>query len=504
MSRAFWQACIALVGFSAMASAQALPAQSRGQWVEQQVDTWYDMARRMAPGRWGVAVADQSGNLLWSLNADSTFVPASTVKLLTTGFARSVVGSEAVLNTRVRGAGSVDATGAWIGHWALELNGDVTLERMPGTGPQLSELAQQLRARGITTLRGPLTLVSESGPPVATWPSAWSTRHRGRSFAPLVGPLMFHENLVVVGVTPSSKLGGKAVITSVAPRGLEALVSVRATTGKGRRSRLALTPRADGGWVVSGSIGSRVRGRTLVATMTRPEKVLEVVWARALADAGITWDRTAAAQPTSQPPAVLATVHSPIFDSVASEVNRRSLNSGAELLLLWAGGETGPARLTAHVASITGMPEAVALVDGSGLSYHNRATPRLFTTYLARFPHTPAGRGFTQLLPANGSGTLYKLASGLPAAGVVRAKTGTLADVSNVVGYLGRPNGVLLVSVFYEGRRASSARQAQWRLFRMLGADGVSVPADTFADGDAALGSGDAHSTPEPGTAPVQ
>jgi D-alanyl-D-alanine carboxypeptidase/D-alanyl-D-alanine-endopeptidase (penicillin-binding protein 4) len=224
--------------------------------------------------------------------------------------------------------------------------------------------------------------------------------------------------------------------------------------------------------------------------MTQPEKVLEAVWARALADAGIRWDRTAKPQPSTQPPSVLATVQSPIFDSVASEVNRRSLNSGAELLLLWAAGSDGPARLTSHVASITGMPEAVHLADGSGLSYDNRATPRLFTSYLARFPLTPAGRGFTQLLPANGSGTLYKLASGLPASGVVRAKTGTLADVSNVVGYLGRPNGVLLVAVFYEGRRSSSARQAQWRLFRMLGADGVSVPADTFATEEAALGSG--------------
>ena len=124
------------------------------------------------------------------------------------------------------------------------------------------------------------------------------------------------------------------------------------------------------------------------------------------------------------------------------------------------------------------MPDAVELVDGSGLSYKNRATPRLFTTYLSKFPTTPAGRGFPQLLPANGSGTLHQLASGLPASGVVRAKTGTLQDVSNVVGYLGRPNGVLLVALFYEGPRASRARQAQWRLFRVLGADGVMLPAD--------------------------
>jgi hypothetical protein len=62
---------------------------------------------------------------------------------------------------------------------------------------------------------------------------------------------------------------------------------------------------------------------------------------------------------------------------------------------------------------------------------------------------------------------------------VVRAKTGTLAQASNVVGYLGRPGGVLLVALLYNGPRPWAARQAEWRLFRLLGADGIVVPADT-------------------------
>lgn len=479
-----------LLAVLAIAGARPVAAQS-DPWVEQQVSSWFTMASRMAKGHWGVAVADQSGNILWSHHADSMFTPASTVKLFTTGFARSVLGPSAVVHTRVRGTGSVDASGTWVGTWALELNGDVTLERMPGTGPHLADLALQLRARGITRLQGPLVLVSESGPAVATWPDAWSSRHKGRRFAPLVGPLMLHENVVVVGVAPSRKAGGKVLVTSVAPRGIESLITVKATTRSGRRSRLSLRPRADGGWILSGTLGKRSRGRTLIATMSRPEKVLEVTWARALADAGITWDRSAKPRAGDEAPAILASVQSPVFDSVASEVNRRSLNPGAELMLRWAAPANGPARLTAHVASVTGMPDAVSLADGSGLSNQNRATPRLFTTYLAQFPLTPAGRGFTQLLPPNGSGTLYKLASGLPSTGVVRAKTGTLAEVSNVVGYLGRPSGVLLIALFYEGHRTSSARQAQWRLFRMLGADGVSVPADTFSTDDGAFGSDD-------------
>jgi D-alanyl-D-alanine carboxypeptidase/D-alanyl-D-alanine-endopeptidase (penicillin-binding protein 4) len=449
------------------------------------------MAHKLARGRWGVAVADQQGKILWSVNLDVPFVPASTVKLLTTGFARAMVGGDARRDTRVIGVGQLSDAGEWKGVWWLELNGDVTLERLPGTGPMFRDLAVQLRLMGIRQLRGPLELASQAGAADATYPAVWSPKHRGRSFAPLVGPLMFHENIVLVGVSPGSKAGSRAVLVSASPRGLASMVTVRAMTRSGRRTRLSLRQGSDGRLVVNGTIGTRSRYRTLLATMVNPKQVLEAVWAQALKDEGIEWDRTGTNRAmTSDASRVLAEVQSAVFDSVASEVNRRSLNPGAELLLQWAAGrgDSASARLTAHVGSITGMPEAVHLVDGSGLSYENRVTPHAFINYLARYPLTPSGRALPMLLPANGSGTLHKLSSGLPGAGVVRAKTGTLAQVTNVVGYLGRPNGVLLIALMYEGPRPLAARQAEWRLFRILGADGVLIPSDSFILDDVQLG----------------
>jgi D-alanyl-D-alanine carboxypeptidase/D-alanyl-D-alanine-endopeptidase (penicillin-binding protein 4) len=188
-------------------------------------------------------------------------------------------------------------------------------------------------------------------------------------------------------------------------------------------------------------------------------------------------------------PQVLAEVSSPPLDSLASEINRRSLNLGAELLLQWAGGrEQGPTLLTDHVRQVIGGTDGVYLVDGSGLSYQDRVTPRAFVTYLAKFPDTPAGHNFPQLLPANGTGTLYRLGAGFPGEGVVRAKTGTLGTVSTVVGYLGRPEGTLLVALMYNGSRPWAARQAQWRLFRELGANGVVIPADSIPETPVQLG----------------
>jgi hypothetical protein len=78
----------------------------------------------------------------------------------------------------------------------------------------------------------------------------------------------------------------------------------------------------------------------------------------------------------------------------------------------------------------------------------------------------------------------------------VRAKTGTLGRVSTVVGYLGRPEGTLLVSLMYNGSRPGAARRAQWNLFRLLGANGVVIPADTSSAEPPQLG-GEQTATPE-------
>ena len=461
-------------------------AQATGQdWLDQKMGTWYRSASRAAPGHWGIAVADQDGRVLWSINPDDPLIPASTVKVFTTGFARSVLGSSARRPTRVVGSGIVDpATGEWIGSWGLELNGDPSFERGPGAGPTLYDLALQLATAGVRKLVGPLNVQTTDGAADAVYPSAWSRHHFGRLFAPLIGPITINENLVWVVVQPGSRPGARPRMVAESPDGIGSMVSISATTRSGRRSRLALRGRADGGWVVTGTIGVRAKPRRLAAVAPDPKVVLRAAWNRALQRAGITWNPSSfVGAPPTAAPRVLAEVSSPPLDSLASEINRRSLNYGAELLLQWAGGRETPAsRLMQHVEQVTGAGAGLQLVDGSGLSYEDRVTARTFISYLAKFPATPEGRNFPQLLPANGTGTLYRLASGLPSEGVVRAKTGTLAQVANVVGYLGRDDGVLLVALLYNGSRPWAARKVEWKLFRELGAHGVVIPSDTLPE----------------------
>ena len=477
---------IALLGWSllpVMGRAQTLPDQ-----LQARLKTWYRSASRTAPGKWGIAIADQEGEMLWSVKPDQELIPASTVKLLTTGFARTVLGSDARRSTRVVGSGRLEeGTGEWIGRWALELNGDPSLENPSGEGPRLDDLARQLAIVGVRRLTGPLEVISADGPADARYPLVWSRANWGSIYAPLIGPVTLHENMVWLTVRPGPKIGARAVLDETSPAGLTALVDVHATTAGGWGSRLRLKRMADGGWLITGRIGIRASARRLVSVASDPKAVLAAAWAQALEQAGIEWSRTPPKITTEDDPTqVLAEVTSAPLDSLASEINRRSLNIGAELLLQWAGGrDRGPELLTQHVERVAGVSGGVHLVDGSGLSHQDRMTPATFISYLARFPNTPAGRNFPLLLPANGEGTLRRLGSGLPTEGVVHAKTGSLSGVSTVVGYLGRRDGVLLVSLMYNGGRPKTARRAQWSLFRLLGADGATIPTDsTMEDSD--------------------
>jgi D-alanyl-D-alanine carboxypeptidase/D-alanyl-D-alanine-endopeptidase (penicillin-binding protein 4) len=232
---------------------------------------------------------------------------------------------------------------------------------------------------------------------------------------------------------------------------------------------------------VGGTIGVSAGPRAFTTVASDPKEVLARAWATALADVGIAWSENERGDSRLPGPiaTVLAEVTSPVFDSLASDVNRRSHNLGAELLLQWAGGSDAAHRLTAHVREVAGPAPGLRLVDGSGLSYDDRASPLTFVHYLARLPTLPGGRNFPLLLPANGVGTLRRLRAGLDE-GVVRAKTGTLSQVSTVSGYLGRPDGTMIVSVMYNGSRPTTARSLQWKLFELLGADGSAIPSDAL------------------------
>ncbi len=299
----------------------------------------------------------------------------------------------------------------------------------------------------------------------------------GQLYAPPVGPVTLHENTISLTFRPGQDVGSPPTLVSAYPAGVERLVRMSATTVGGSRRRLVLTADPDGGWTLGGTIGIESRAAGISAVAHEPVSVLGYAWAAALDRAGIQWVNRSS-PPTVGPgvPGVLAKVESAPFDSVAIEINRRSLNIGAELVLQWAAASqtSGPSLLNQHVRDVVGPQAQIRLVDGSGLSELDRVSPMTQMLYLARYPQLRGAERYPLLLPANGIGTLRGLRYGM-GKGVVHAKTGTLDRVATLAGYLGRPDGVLVISLMYNGRRTHAARAAEWELFRLLGAEGVNL-----------------------------
>jgi D-alanyl-D-alanine carboxypeptidase/D-alanyl-D-alanine-endopeptidase (penicillin-binding protein 4) len=286
-----------------------------------------------------------------------------------------------------------------------------------------------------------------------------------------------HENTISLTIRPGRDVGSPPSLVSAYPAGVDRLVRMNATTVGGTRRRLTLTPDADGGWTLGGTLGLYARPAGISAVAHEPASVLGYAWAAALERVGIRWINRNSPPPTGPGlPTVLGKVESAPFDSVAVEINRRSLNIGAELVLQWAAASqtSGPSLLTQHVRQVVGPRAQVQLVDGSGLSELDRVSPLTQMLYLARYPQLRGAERYPLLLPANGIGSLRTLRRGM-ARGVVHAKTGTLDRVATLAGYLGRPDGVLVLSLMYNGRRTHAARAAEWELFRLLGAEGVNL-----------------------------
>lgn len=164
--------------------------------------------------------------------------------------------------------------------------------------------------------------------------------------------------------------------------------------------------------------------------------------------------------------AVLGEVRSPTVLQLVEAMLTRSDNDLAEALARQVAIARGqPATFAGAAAALravlTGVlvragsaPDSVRLADGSGLSRLDRVQPGAVTRLLAAVAGADRRRLAPVLsgLPVAGfDGTLerrYRAGPGLPAAGVVRAKTGTLNGVSALAGLVRTRDGRLLAFDF--------------------------------------------------------
>lgn len=310
--------------------------------------------------------------------ADLRLLPASNQKILTAMGALSVLAPRAVLTTEVRAAGPV-TSGILDGDLVLVGGGDATLR---STGPHsLEALAAQVAAAGITSVTGSV-VVDESRYDTRRVAGGWEYWHLPDSVGPL-SALTVDQN----------------------------------------------------------------RYRADSAFLSDPADANAELFAAALGAAGVTvhgGDSAAGAATT----AVASLRSAPVNDLVARMLTD-SNNMIAELLVKEVGLEAGGVGSTA--AGLDAITEALAelcvdltglTADGSGLSRGNYRSAREWRVLLQAAQAAPWWDTLLSSLPVAGeSGTLRRRFLGTPAAGNLRAKTGTLFVARALSGTLTTADG---------------------------------------------------------------
>ena len=409
---------------------------------------------------WGALIEDaETGEVLYALNPDRYFSPASNAKLFTTAFALAALGADYRFRTTIETAGRLDTSGRLLGDIVLVGRGDPSLsnrklpyaakaEREGPADKAVAEMAEAVAAKGVRVMEGDV-VADDSYFPYDPYPAGWQVGDLFFEFGAPVSALAVNDNFLDVEVKPGDRVGDPAVVTIEPWAGYEAFQHEIATGAAGSKLELAVV-RAPGphATLLRGSVPLGAAPAKLELAMDDPALYAAQLLRRLLEARGIRVNGLAIARHgatiTPAVPTVLAEHFSPPLIELVRVVNKTSQNLWAEILLRTAarekthvGSNDAALDLEKQFFASAGIAEGGALLaDGSGLSRSDLVTPRAVVQLLRFAAQQPWGAAFVSTLPVAGEdGTLAERLKGTAAAGRVRAKTGLLEHGRALAGF---------------------------------------------------------------------
>jgi len=457
--------------------------EARRAWLKARLDEILT-SPALGQTRLSVAVMDpDSGKWLYTRNERTPLHAASNVKLVTEIAALAMLGPEFRWKTSV--LGGVPAEGGKAIN-AGELRGDLYVKTSgdPMLSTQdLSALAASLAAVGLRKVRGGLVIDATAFDP-STLPPAFDQKNDSAAFRAPSSAASLNGNAVAVTITPAPLPGASARVV-LEPASPAVVLAGRVTTAaKGPAYPVVETSDAGGG-----KTKVMVRGRVLVGAEPRilqrrivsPEIYFGQTFRQVLGKRGITIE--GAVRIGTAPKdglRVLATHESQTLAVAAHDLGKRSSNFAAEQLVRTLGGETqgrpgtwgkGLEAIARYLESVGVGRGTYVMKNGSGLYDSNRFSAEQLATVIRAGlrDFRIASELLASLAVGGADGTLAHRMSGSAAERLVRAKTGTLTNVSCLSGIVGAPaNKPLVFSVLMNDTPAVAARAAQDRLTAML------------------------------------
>src|SRR5882724_7456237 len=175
-------------------------------------------------GFWGIEITSAtSGKVLYSLNPDKLFTPASNTKLFTTAAALALIGPDYKFRTTIETNGSLDKYGRLSGDVVLIGRGDPTLsgrqlpynirtERDPDPVKVLEQLADEVAQKGVKYIDGGV-VADDSYFAFERCGEGWSQDDLVWAEGAPVSALTINDNVTFVNILPGTHPGDKAFVS---------------------------------------------------------------------------------------------------------------------------------------------------------------------------------------------------------------------------------------------------------------------------------------------------
>lgn len=438
---------------------------------------------------WGILVTDRdTGQILYELNADRFFTPASNAKIFTTSLAMATLGPDFRFRTTLETVAQISADGRLSGDVLLVGRGDPNLSnrkfpyagKVERDGPVekiLAELADEAVAKGLKEIDGDI-VADDSYYPYDPYPPGWSIGNVYFTFGAPVGALSFNDNCITVTILPGEKVGDAAGIVVEPAAAAENFSHAILTVDAAAKPELGVVRQPGPDFLLlHGSIPlghtplklelamidpARTAGSSLKQIFeSRGVRVTGVVRVRHAAPPEIYPDASVVLGPPPPVPDPNTTVLAehlslPLLESIRL-INKISQNLHAEMLL----------RAVAYQKKGFGVTDAglwveqdflksagiadgdVVLTDGSGLARDDLVTPRAVVQMLHFDEGQPWGQDYVATFPIAGvDGTLTDRLHENSATGRIQAKTGAEDHVRSLSGFATTVGGEHLIFSF--------------------------------------------------------
>jgi D-alanyl-D-alanine carboxypeptidase/D-alanyl-D-alanine-endopeptidase (penicillin-binding protein 4) len=434
----------------------------------------------LVPSQMAVKVASlDTGRTLYEENAEKLLHPASNMKIYTVAAALDRLTPDYRFKTSAYAPVMPDAAGTIRGDLIIYGRGDPSFAASFNNGDYykaIDDFAARIAATGVKRVEGNI-VGDESYFTGGRLGYGWEWDDLQWYYGAEISALTVNDNSLDLFVKPGASVGSQAIVSTGPVTPLVTIVN-RATTGPQGTKRNITVVRPLGSNIieVSGSVplGLDPADKGVVGSIAVPNPALVFVYMlrSSLAAKGVTITgqsqtidaRGRGGQPLQTNSLVeIASVQSPPLSFIAAQTLKPSQNLYTELILRTLGKTAAPVMTPSSPerATVDDGIEAVRMflrnagieprgqvvqADGSGLSRHNYITANGTTQLLTYMSTHRYASAFRDALPIGGvDGTLRTRLRGTPAAGNLRAKTGTISGVASLSGYVTSAAGERLV-----------------------------------------------------------